>query len=297
MSPMRRLAIVAGLASWALAMPVAWAGSPSVWAVAGAGNTVYLFGSVHLLQPGDFVLQGAPLAAYEDAAAVYLEVDMDDLSPSELAAATTSRAVDPQGRTLEQLMGGDAALARERAAKAGIDLSTLDHLEPWFAGLAVVPMALSRDGYTADAGVEKVVQDRAAADGKEILGLETLDQQLAALDSMELGVQREFLLKALDDAQQPADALQRFLRSWQEGDDEALAAELATQSADMPDLYRSLMVERNRSWAAKISGLLGDSRDYLVVVGALHLVGPDGLPRMLQARGLSVTRMEADPAH
>ena len=294
---MRRLAIVAALACWALAMPVAWAGSPPVWAIAGAGNTVYLFGSIHLLKPGEFVLEGAPLAAYEDAAAVYLEVDMDDLSPSELAAATASRAVDPQGRSLDQLMAGDATLARQLAAKAGIDLAALDHLEPWFAGLAVVSMTLARDGYTADAGVEKVVQDRAAADGKETLGLETLDQQLAALDSMEIGVQREFLLKALDDAQQPADALQRFLRSWQEGDDEALAAELATEFAGMPDLYRSLMVDRNRNWAAKISGLLRDSRDYLVVVGALHLVGPDGLPRMLQARGLSVTRMEAGPAH
>lgn len=274
----------------ALAVPAARAEGPPVWSVAGRTNTVYLFGSVHLLKPGEFVLQGSLEEAYEDAEAVFLEVDMDDLSPLELAAATAHRAIDPQGRSLDELMGGDAALARDRAREAGIDLSLLGQLEPWFAGLTIVSLALARDGYVADAGVEQVVQVRAAADDKEILGLETLDEQLAALDSMEIGVQREFLLKALDDAQRPADALETFLRSWREGDDEALAEELASEFAGAPELYRSLMLDRNRNWVERISGLLDDSRDYLVVVGALHLVGPDGLPALLAARGLRVTR-------
>lgn len=284
----RRVAVAALFA--ALAVPAARAEGPPVWSVAGRTNTVYLFGSVHLLKPGEFVLQGALEEAYEDAEAVFLEVDMDDLSPLELAAATAHRAIDPQGRSLDELMGGDAALARDRAREAGIDLSLLGQLEPWFAGLTIVSLALARDGYVADAGVEQVVQVRAAADDKEILGLETLDEQLAALDSMEIGVQREFLLKALDDAQRPADALETFLRSWREGDDEALAEELASEFAGAPELYRSLMLDRNRNWVERISGLLDDSRDYLVVVGALHLVGPDGLPALLAARGLRVTR-------
>lgn len=284
----RRVAVAALFA--ALAVPAARAEGPPVWSVAGRTNTVYLFGSVHLLKPGEFVLQGSLEEAYEDAEAVFLEVDMDDLSPLELAAATAHRAIDPQGRSLDELMGGDAALARDRAREAGIDLSLLGQLEPWFAGLTIVSLALARDGYVADAGVEQVVQVRAAADDKEILGLETLDEQLAALDSMEIGVQREFLLKALDDAQRPADALETFLRSWREGDDEALAEELASEFAGAPELYRSLMLDRNRNWVERISGLLDDSRDYLVVVGALHLVGPDGLPALLAARGLRVTR-------
>lgn len=286
----RRVAVAALFA--ALAVPAARAEGPPVWSVAGRTNTVYLFGSVHLLKPGEFVLQGSLEEAYEDAEAVFLEVDMDDLSPLELAAATAHRAIDPQGRSLDELMGGDAALARDRAREAGIDLSLLGQLEPWFAGLTIVSLALARDGYVADAGVEQVVQVRAAADDKEILGLETLDEQLAALDSMEIGVQREFLLKALDDAQRPADALETFLRSWREGDDEALAEELASEFAGAPELYRSLMLDRNRNWVERISGLLDDSRDYLVVVGALHLVGPDGLPALLAARGLRVTRHE-----
>jgi uncharacterized protein YbaP (TraB family) len=49
-------------------------------------------------------------------------------------------------------------------------------------------------------------------------------------------------------------------------------------------------VRRNQRWAGQIEALLDDDRDYLVVVGALHLVGPDGLPNLLRDRGLTVTR-------
>ncbi len=277
----------------ALIVPVTAASAadgPPVWSVAGRGTTVYLFGSVHLLKSGEFTLQGELEDAYEDSEAVFLEVDMDDLSPLEIASATTERALDPEGRTLDELMGDDAALARERAAGIGVDLDLLGQFEPWFAGLTVVSLVLARDGYTAAAGVEQVIQDHAAADGKEILGLETLDQQLAALDSMELAIQREFLLKALDDAERPTESLDEFLRAWRAGDDEALAKQLDIEFAAAPALYQSLMVDRNRSWAEQIEGLLDDGRDYLIIVGALHLVGPDGLPAMLAGRGLRLSR-------
>ena len=268
----------------------AQAGEPALWEVPGKRNSVYLFGSVHLLKPGEFRFHAALERAYADAEVVYLEVDMDDLDPLELASATAARAVDPEGRSLDELMGPDAAAARERAAAAGIDLALLGQMEPWFAGLAVVTIALAREGYTAADGVEQRLQEHAAADGKEILGFETIDDQLAALDGLELTLQREFLLKSLEDASQPAAALEKFLGAWREGDDDALAREMADEFDTAPELYRSLMIDRNRRWVGQIADLLDDGQDYLVVVGTLHLVGPDGLPAMLAARGFEPVR-------
>lgn len=268
----------------------ALAGEPALWEVRGTRNSVYLFGSVHLLKPGKFRFHEALERAYADAEAIYLEVDMDDLDPLQLASATAARAVNPEGRGLEELLGPDAAAARERAAAAGIDLSLLGQMEPWFAGLAVVTIALAREGYTAADGVEQRVQERAATDGKEILGFETIDDQLAALDELDLPAQREFLLKSLEDASRPAEALEAFLAAWRQGDDDALARELAGEFDSAPDLYRSLMIDRNRRWVGQIVDLLDDEQDYLVVVGTLHLVGPDGLPAMLAARGFEPAR-------
>jgi hypothetical protein len=266
------------------------AAGPALWEIAGERNTVYLFGSVHLLRDGEFRLEGRVAQAYGDAEAVFLEVDMDDLSPVDMAGTTAALAVDPQGRGLFELMGPDAETARERAEAAGIDLALLAPMEPWFAGLAVVTLALAKEGYTSGAGVEQLVLERAAADGKEILGFETLAEQLSALDGLDVELQRDFLLKALEDAARPNEALAAFLQAWKDGDEQALAAELASEFEASPALYESLMVRRNQRWIGQIERLLDDDRDYLVIVGALHLAGPDGLPVQLQKRGRAVTR-------
>jgi len=275
------------LLGWAAA---AAADGPALWQVAGERNSVYLFGSVHLLRDGEFRLEGAVEEAYEEAEAIFFEVDMDDLSPMETATATAALAIDPQGRGLFELMGPDAEAARNAAAAAGIDLALVSPMEPWFAGLTVVSLALAKEGFSPAAGVEQVVLQRAAADGKEVLGLETLEEQLGALDSLALELQRDFLLQALEDAGRPSEALAAFLEAWKRGDAEALAAELATEFAASPALYEALMVRRNQRWAAQVVDLLDDDRDYLVVVGALHLAGPDGLPAMLRDRGLDLKR-------
>lgn len=285
----RALPLLLLLAGGLAAAPPAAAGPP-VWEVAGARNSVYLFGSVHLLRPGDFAIDGALREAYERSGAVFLEVDMDDLSPLDVAAATAARAIDPQGRGLDELMGPSAQAAREGARAAGIDLSLLAGMEPWFAGLAVATLSLAREGYSAAHGVEQLVQERAAADGKQIHGLETLDEQLAALDSLEPELQREFLLMSLTDAGQDGTALEQFLAAWRAGDDDALAEQLSGEFAGNPALYRSLMLERNLRWVERIEDLLEDGQDYLVVVGALHLAGEDGLPALLRARGREVAR-------
>jgi uncharacterized protein YbaP (TraB family) len=266
------------------------ADGPALWQLEGQRNRVYLFGSIHLLRPGEFRIEGELALAYGDAEAVYLEVDLAALSPSMMAAAVAELAIDPQGRTLDELMGEDAHEAYVLARGAGIELATLGHVEPWFAALTVMSLALAREGLSGEDGVEQQVIARAAADGKEIHGLETLEEQLGVLDAMGSRQQREFLLKSLEDARQVPAAVQTLLAAWRTGDEATLTRELATEFTDEPDLYRSLIVERNRRWAEQIVALLDHEEDYLVIVGALHLVGEDGLPAVLERRGFEVSR-------
>jgi len=289
------VAVRARLATAAVAclclLPVAsHAGGPALWQLEGQRNRVYLFGSIHLLRPGEFRVEGELAAAYEDAEAVYLEVDLAALSPSAMAATVAELAIDPQGRTLDELMGEEAEEAHVLARGAGIELAPLGHVEPWFAALTVMSLALAREGLSGSDGVEQRVIARAAADGKAIHGLETLEEQLGVLDAMEARQQREFLIKSLQDARQVPAAVQTLLAAWRAGDEATLARELADEFTDDPDLYRSLIVERNRRWAEQVVALLDHEEDYLVIVGALHLVGEDGLPALLERHGLEVSR-------
>ncbi len=263
---------------------------PAVWTVAGRNNTVYLFGSVHLLPEGGFSIAGELERAYRDAEVVCLEVDIGALTPATTASVTLARAIDPEGRGLFDLLGPSAEQVRAAAAIAGFELAPFAIFEPWFVGVSVSVMALQQHGYVADHGVEQVIQRSAQQDGKPGCGLETLDEQLELLDGLPADEQQAMLLQSLEDVARIDEEMRLLFEAWQSGDDEPLARQLEEEFADYPTLADRLVYARNERWAAQIAALLDQPDDVLVVVGALHLVGDQGLPAKLERRGFQIER-------
>ena len=264
--------------------------APPVWAVTGKNNTVYLFGSVHLLPEGGFRIEGELEKAYRDAERVCLEVDLGALTPETTLATTLARAIDPEGRGLYDLLGPSAARVRDAAANAGFDLAQLEPFEPWFVGITVTVMALQQHGYVADHGVEQIIQQAAQQDDKPGCGLETFDQQLAVLDSLPADEQLELLLQSLEESKDIENEMKGLFEAWQDGDDEPLVRQLSEDFADYPELAERLIYARNENWADQVAALLEQADDVLVVVGALHLVGKQGLPARLERRGFRIDR-------
>ena len=263
---------------------------PALWSVKGKSNTVYLFGSVHLLQQGGFALGGELERAYRDARMVCFEVDIGSLTPETTVSVTLQRAIDPNGRGLYDLLGPSAPRVREAALDAGFDLTPFELFEPWFAGISVSVMALQKKGYSADQGVEQVIEREAQKDGKPGCGLETMDEQLGLLDSLPAEEQLELLLQSLEESKGIEEEMQRLYEAWKAGDDGPLARQLDEDFADYPDLADQLIYARNERWAGQVAALLERPEDVLIVVGALHLVGGRGLPAKLEQRGFTVTR-------
>lgn len=284
----RRLLTATLAAGW-LATGAAVA-EPAVWAIDGGDNDVYLFGSVHLLPEGSFAVGGALADAIASAERICLEIDPDAHDEAETLSLTLARAVDPEGRTLFDLLGEDAAEVRERAEEAGIDLAPFAVFEPWFAGLTVSLVALQQHGYDGEHGVEQVIRNAAQAESKPICALETLDQQLALLDSMPPESQRDLLLQSLDEADEVDELIRPLIAAWRDGDDDYLERRLAEDIADYPDLADPLIFDRNARWADEVAEMLRGSENVLVVVGAMHLAGDRGLPALLEERGFRVER-------
>ena len=263
---------------------------PALWEVQGRGNTVYLFGSVHLLPKGGFTIGGALAEALGEAERVCLELDPDAETDAQKASLTLARAIDPDGRSLFDLLGDDADRVQERAATAGIDLAPFAAFEPWFAGLTVSLMALQTHGFDVEHGVEQIIQAEAKKGGKESCGLETLAGQLGMLDSLPADLQREILLQSLEEAGDIEAVIGPLLAAWRDGDESGLQDRLDEDFDDYPELAEALLFERNRNWARQVSEMLEGNDDVLLVVGAMHLVGPHGLPALLKERGYRVVR-------
>jgi hypothetical protein len=136
---------------------------------------------------------------------------------------------------------------------------------------------------------------RAARDGKPIEGLETVDEQLAFLDGLPLDVQSEMLIQALAEGATLDESVDALIDAWRHGDVAMLEGSLLESIKDQSELNKVLISSRNRRWAEAIAGWLGDDQDYLVVVGALHLVGDEGVPALLAQRGLGIQQL-SEPA-
>jgi hypothetical protein len=288
------------LTAWLAAAALAFASAPGdaaersvVWSVRGEHNTVYLFGSIHVLRPGDVGLPRAAQAAYDDAEQLVMELDMDDpavADPVAMAAQMQHYARLPAGQSLESVLGSDYAAVATHLQDAGLDLALFDGFAPWFVGMLILQLEVAKRGFDPAHGIEQQVTDRAVADRKPIAGLETPADQFAVLAGLTLPEQKRFLLMTLEETESTDARLDELLTAWRTGDTATLARVLSEEFEEFPELYRPLTEDRNRAWAERLAGLLDDRDDYLVVVGALHLVGRNSVVDLLRQRGYTVTQ-------
>ncbi|NGX15177.1 TraB/GumN family protein [Wenzhouxiangella sp. XN24] len=271
------------------------AGAVPLWSVQAPDgkSTVLVLGSVHLLRPADQPLPPAVHDAYRRAGRIMVELDPAELEPAATQAALERIGIATPGRSVaESLQPAEWRRAEALASAAGLDLQAVSMMEPWFASIVLYTDALGASGYEAELGVDQQVTTWAQRDGKPVIGLETLEEQLLLFKTLGEERQREILLKTLEDAAALETDTDALVADWRAGDAAALAARLATDFEGYEDLRDSIVIRRNQAWLSRVEGLLALPGTSLVVVGALHVVGPDGLPQLLEARGYRVQKLE-----
>jgi uncharacterized protein YbaP (TraB family) len=259
----------------------------TLWAVQGRHNTVYLLGSVHVLKPQQSALPAEAQAAYARAHTIVMEIALDQaLAPEDLQAAMLAQGMLPEGQSLQASLG-EALYRRlaERAPGLGLDLAQLQHFQPWIIALLLQQAQLTRSGYAAGAGVDLQLASQAQTDHKTIIGLETLAQQFALFAQLTPAQQRQFLAQTLAEVDAVDDEAAGIVAAWRAGDTRQLDAVLQKSRRESPQLFDAMTTQRNRRWLPRIIELLNGDEDCLVIVGALHLVGRDGLVQLLQRRG------------
>ena len=268
----------------------------TLWKVAGASNSVYLLGSIHLLRSKDYPLPTVLDAVYDDAEVLIMEVDMDDMDPTAAQTAFTTYGVLHDDTTLRDLMGDDLYQQAITAADAiDIPLEMLNKTEPWYAAMTIEIMMLSRIGFNPTLGIEMYMMSKATSDGKTIEGFETVEEQIQFLDGMSLQAQQEMLLSTLEESAKLSEMMDDLIEAWRHGDVASLETGMLDELAKHEELTKILVTDRNSRWVGQIEGLLDDNDDYLVIVGALHLIGPGGVPSQLENIGYDVHQLSEPP--
>ncbi len=277
------------------AKPAHVAPVPLLWKVTGAqGSELYLLGSFHLLKPQDYPLSADVDKAFDASRRLVFELPPEQMSSPELATQMMQAALRRDGGVLkEELDAATWARLQAWSTANNMPLERLVGLKPWFIGLTISLTQMTRQGLDPEAGLDRHLMTRAAQAGKPATGLETAASQISMLDGMNAEEQRQLLSEALEQVEKGDEQGRRLHDAWRRGDEAYLWNEMAAQmKREYPDLYQRINVARNDAWLAPLQQRLQPGQGgTLVVVGALHLLGSDGVVEKLRAKGYKVERI------
>jgi uncharacterized protein YbaP (TraB family) len=263
-------------------------GRSFLWKVQNARGVVYLAGSVHALSPDIYPLNPAFQRAFDASGTLMEEIDLGDAGQLTSSLMLLGKGVYQDGRTFDQVVSKETATLVADRLKDTIPFEMLKPMKVWMVDLMLEAVSAQKDGLDPNLGLDKYFFDKATAAGKPVVGLETAESQVDRLDRMPAAQQEQMLRSTLKDLDTQQNSVREIVTEWQRGDATALEKTLLAGFRDYPAAYTSLVVERNRNWMPQIEACFSKPSRGFVVVGAAHLVGPDGLVAMFQKKGYRV---------
>ncbi len=262
-----------------------------LWKVHGGHATVYLLGSIHLMKPEHYPLPAVIESAFTNVRIAAFETDIEELENPLVALRLLSRSRLPEGETLRDWLSPEVyADFTNHLKAANLPPTAFDQLKPMMAVTSLMLQELQRLGFDPEHGADKHFFERARDEGKEILLLETVDFQISLLTGMSKE-EGELVMKAtLRDLDKMKKEFGDLFKAWQTGDAQKLDQFLNEATQEAPVIFKRLVTDRNHNWLPKVEELLRGDRNGIVIVGAGHLVGKEGLVELLKKKGFKVTQ-------
>ncbi|MEM1052975.1 MAG: TraB/GumN family protein, partial [Pseudomonadota bacterium] len=262
--------------------------NPPFYELANANGELegWLLGSIHALPDGVLWRTPETNRAIETADALVVEVETLGISEN-ISAIFSELSYSPGQAPLGQRVSTD--LRPEllmMLAETDLNATTFDDIEDW--GVAIILARVDAPGKPEN-GVDRALIAEFA--NRDIRGLETTRDQLSIFDRLASHDQRELLEGTIEEWAASRDNPEHLLRAWLVGDTEALIEAASEGIMADPRLRAALLVDRNTQWLEQLIPLLEEDAKPLIAVGAAHLVGPDGLVSMLEAKGYKVKRL------
>jgi uncharacterized protein YbaP (TraB family) len=264
---------------------------PALWQVDGPnGERAWLLGTIHALPAPISLSSPAFDRATDQATSLIVEVAaLEDDKQTALAFHKLS-AIAAAPPIMARASEGDRPALAKLLTEARIPADRFNQMDTWAAALALGQAISARSGDNSGNGADRIVLSKMRH--KPLTEFEGAERQLAIFDALPESEQRDLLSAVVRSASTAREDTRQMQQAWQRGDIAALAA-LDDQGllAD-PELRKALLVERNGAWLAQLVPKLQRGERPLVAVGALHLVGRDGLVASLKAQGFKVARVQ-----
>ena len=292
-SPTRLRHLVVAVVAAAVAFSDARAASRNfIWKISGKQSAIYLVGSIHMLTKDYYPLNPALDSAFKESDLLVEEADLGEMLGAEAQMSVLLRGRLPTDQTLEKVVSPETyAQASKHITAHGLPIELLKQFKPWMLALMIETFEWQKAGFDPSLGLDKHFYDRAQIDSKTIQGLETADYQISLFDSMTAQQQDRLLADTLKGIATEMGSITKLTDAWKTGDAPTIERIVLADLKQDTVMYQRLLVERNQNWLPKLEALFARSGRAFVVVGAAHLVGPDGLLAILKSKGYTVEQL------
>lgn len=269
------------------------------WKIEKAGVAPsYLLGTMHVTDPRVLAMpKGAP-EAYQTAGTVIVE--SDEIVDEKKAAAAVMMRPDltmfADGKTIGDFLKPDEKQTLEAGLKArGIPLALVSKMKPWMIASFVALPACEMTRKAAGASfLDKQLAEEALKTGKTLKGLESLTEQLQAMDALPAQFHVQALVETLRLGDTVKDVMETTTELYLSGEIGMVmpmmkaVSEEEAGSTDDADFEQRIITDRNHTMATRARPIL-DKGNAFMAVGALHLPGKQGLIELLRQEGFTVT--------
>jgi uncharacterized protein YbaP (TraB family) len=258
------------------------------------GVTMYLMGSLHMAKESLFPLKSPIMESFDASERLVVELDPDGDRIGESLNFYVSKGMYPKGETLLR------HLDPEVRGLIGPYVDWLpggekSPMRPWLAAVTLDVAALERLGYRSEFGVDRFFLKMAKSRNMEIRELETAAEQIGIFAAMKESEARLYLKVTLLDLGSVGENMETLTSSWSRGDVEAFSLAYFESLREWPGLanmFEKTIFERNELMAERLVPFLADGeKTSFAVLGAGHLLGPRGVPALLEKRGHKVEKL------
>lgn len=261
-----------------------------LWEASGANGKAYLFGSVHTAKPEMYPLNPAIEEAYEGSDSLVVEVNIEAVNQQAMAQKTMKLGMSFDGTTLaDALPPEELEQLKAFCIERGFPFAGFNIMKPWMAAMTLAIMEYQRLGYDFNLGVDRYFLKKAAASGKTIRELESADFQLEMLAGFPPELQQKFVLYSIRDLANVPRKVDGLMEAWKSGDVESLEKLMVDMgdegTKELEPVHEAMITKRNYAMTEKVAAMIDGGGAHFVVVGAGHLVGDEGIVKLLGKGG------------
>lgn len=259
----------------------------SIWKISKNNSTLYLGGSVHVLSADDYPLPKEFDAVFYRADKVIFETDISKLKDPQTVQSMRVKGMYTGNKTLKDVLSKEVyKKLKHELSKLSLRINKLKKFKPSVVITTMQLVKLKKSGVSSEKGVDQYYYSKSKEENKELSFLETINEQIDIITSLGEGNENKYVKNSLENFDKIG--ISGTVSDWKDGTSKVMMREINEMRDNFPEMYNSLLVQRNNNWIPKIENCLNDNKIEFIIAGNLHLHGPDGLLKILEDKGYQV---------